>query len=462
MYCQALLRRWLRAKSKFDSTTNKLARIFGKFLYFYPMKPIVLLLALGSSLMLQAQFSIDIKTSKGFLPSEVYLYTLDGSKDVLVGKSEKKNDRFSFSYPNSYVGMMKAYFPQANYSVSFASENKPVQMSVAQKEPRSLSVFFEDPVNQAMEQVRNWDRKRESILPVLGQIKEFYNPSEPFYQALEKEQQTLISGKHEVQGFPFVEYYANNSALYAGETPSPNVTQQQVVQFLTSTSDYLETSSLLRPILVNYLRQVGTTNAKPAVDALLNSVNVESPRGQTILSELIEIFDMYGMPDLKESYLSFAQNLKCTLNQRLAGTIEVNQKTSVGAKFDDYVFQGPTRTSAKSIYGVNAQKKVIVFWSSTCKHCETDLPKFIPYYSQMKAQGIEIIGLSLDTDRAQYKAKADVYPWINDTELRGWYSSFADTYNVRATPFYFVLDAQNKILAKPDYATDVVEFLGLK
>ena len=80
----------------------------------------------------------------------------------------------------------------------------------------------------------------------------------------------------------------------------------------------------------------------------------------------------------------------------------------------------------------------------------------------MKAKNIEIVGLSLDVDKASYESKANHYPWINDTELRGWNSTFAEKYNVRATPTYYILDKNNRIIAKPDHIADVLENLGLK
>ena len=210
-----------------------------------------------------------------------------------------------------------------------------------------------------------------------------------------------------------------------------------------------------------YLNVGPSTNVANAVDKLLKAVNLETPRGQTILSEFIEIFDTYGMADLKEKYLTEAKNLKCTINDRLSNTIATNKNTELGATFPNYVFQNPTNTTAKSIADVKASKKIIVFWASTCSHCEAELPKLIEKYDAIKAQNAEVIAFSLDSEKANYDAKVKSLPWINDTELKGWYSSFAETYNVRATPTYFVLDSNNKIIAKPDHAADVISYLKL-
>ena len=76
--------------------------------------------------------------------------------------------------------------------------------------------------------------------------------------------------------------------------------------FLYSSSAYLETSSLLRPILILYLGNASKSNVGEMVDKLLTKVDIETPRGQIILSELIDIFNVYNIKDLKEKYLKEA------------------------------------------------------------------------------------------------------------------------------------------------------------
>ncbi|MDQ1098777.1 TlpA family protein disulfide reductase [Chryseobacterium camelliae] len=134
----------------------------------------------------------------------------------------------------------------------------------------------------------------------------------------------------------------------------------------------------------------------------------------------------------------------------------------MGAVFPDYKFQSPVNTTAKSLYGVKADKKIIVFWSSTCSHCENELPKLLEKYNELKAKNIQVVGFSLDVDRDSYTNKIKAFPWINDSELKGWNSSFADTYNIHATPTYFILDANNKIISKPEHVGDVLDYFKLK
>lgn len=406
------------------------------------------------------QFSVTISAPENLLAKEVYFYTQDGSKDILISKETKKKNSWSFKYPKKYVGMMKAFFPEINYTMNFVSENKDISIKLNHKNGKISDIDYLDESNKLMNEIQDLQRKKEYILPALYQIKEFYKPDSEFNKAMDKEILLLSNGKNfDIIKHPFISYYNTNYTKFLSQNNNSRPSQQEIINFISNSNEMLETSTLLRPLLLAYFENSGG-NVETAADNLLKAVNVETPRGQTVMSEVIELFDV-SMPQLKEKYLAQAKNLKCSINDRLSSTITINDKTNIGATFENHTFTMPSNTNAKTIYDVKADKKVIVFWSSTCSHCEKELPQFIPYYNQMKSKNIEIIGLSLDADKNAYNSKALAYPWINDTELRGWYSSFNEKYNIHATPTFFVLDKANKIIAKPEHVNDVLKYLGL-
>ncbi|WP_228414432.1 TlpA family protein disulfide reductase [Chryseobacterium sp. CH21] len=303
-------------------------------------------------------------------------------------------------------------------------------------------------------------------MPALAQIKEYYKDNTDFGKALRTEIDRLsgTSGSIDAAQHPFIAYYNTNYSKFLSNSQdsTKKVSQEEIINFLDKSGDMLESSSLLRPVLVAYLNSGGNTNVTKSVDALLDRLKVETPRGQTVLSELIDIFDVYQMDEYKSKYLSLAKNLKCTITDRLASTLKSNANIEMGAAFPNYKFQSPVNTTAKSLYDVKADKKVIVFWSSTCSHCESELPKLLEKYNDLKSKNIQIVGLSLDVDKDSYSKKIAAFPWVNDSELRGWNSSYTDTYNIHATPTYFILDANNKIISKPDHVGDVLEYFKLK
>ncbi|MDM1557399.1 TlpA disulfide reductase family protein [Chryseobacterium indologenes] len=430
------------------------------------MKKIYTLSAVLAALALQAQFTVTVQTPADFKDQDAILYTLNGSKDIIVTKEKSKNNTWTFKYPNNYMGMMKIYFPTTNNTVSFISENKNVNIKLDIQNNKVKDVAYLDEANELMSKQQEGSQKKELILPALTQIKEYYKDNTDFGKALKTEIDRLsgTSSSIDAAKHPFITYYNTNYSKFLGNAAdgSKKVDQEEIINFLDKSNDMLESSSLLRPVLVSYLNSGGNTNVAGSVDKLLDRLKVETPRGQTVLSELIDIFDVYQMDEFKNKYLGLAKNLKCTINDRLASTLKSNANVEMGAVFPNYKFQSATNTTAKSIYDVKADKKVIVFWSSTCSHCESELPKLLEKYNDLKAKNIQVIALSLDVDKSSYSKKITAFPWINDSELRGWNSSYVDTYNVHATPTYFILDANNKIINKPDHVGNVLEYFMLK
>ncbi len=428
-------------------------------------KNAIFLLTFMSSFVAHAQFKVIIDSNPEFSSKTAFIYTLDGSKDILEGKQDRKNNSWIFNFPKPYVGMMKVFFPETNSSVNFISENKEIKIKIQSEKDKITKIAFIDDANLLMNNMQSNQEKKMYILPALYQIKEYYQDDSPFGNALEIEILKLSNQSPDTSKFPFVNYYMTNYSKFLEKNASvPQPSLIDIQNFLMNSGQMLESSSLMRPLLVAYLNSASTVsqaNVAIAIDELLNKLNLETPRGQTVLSEFIDIFDVYAMDDLKSKYLSEAKNLKCTINDRLSSTITSNANTEIGAKFPDYKFHSATNTTAKGLYGVNANRKVIIFWSSTCSHCEKEIPDILAKYNELKKQNIEVIGLSLDSDKTSYLQKVNALPWINDSELKGWYSSYAETYNIHATPTYFIIDSDNKIIAKPNHAKDVIDYFKL-
>jgi len=416
-----------------------------------------------SSILLSAyafpQFSVTVEIPSYLSDSDMYLYGFNGSKEILYSKAKITNNKAVFKVDKKYTGMMRAFFQKTNSSVNLVSENKNIDFKVDLDNKNKFSnVVFNDQTNQLFGNEIDQQKKQELILPALIQIKDYYRPTEDFYKSLEKEINLLSKNDQLLyETHPFLDYYHKNQKFSVQEKAT-ELKPQDYIDFYSKSGEYLETSLILKPSLINYLN-VSKSNVEEGVDKLLAAVNLETPRGQTILSELIDIFNTYNMDKLKQKYLAEGNNLKCTINDRLASTLKSNNNTEIGAKMPNNVFVNPIHTKAKSLYDVKSNKKIVVFWSSTCSHCEAELPKLLEKYTKLKAQNIEVVGLSLDSNLDEFKSKANIYPWISDSEGKGWYSSYGDTYNISATPTYFILDADNKIISKPNHVADVLDYL---
>ncbi|MCW1148521.1 TlpA disulfide reductase family protein [Flavobacterium lacisediminis] len=132
-------------------------------------------------------------------------------------------------------------------------------------------------------------------------------------------------------------------------------------------------------------------------------------------------------------------------------------------------FSGPS-PEGKTISLKESLGKVTIvdFWASWCGPCRGENPNVVALYNEFHAQGLNIIGVSLDKDAAKWKEAIakDGLTWPHVSNLKYWNEPIAKLYNVESIPATFILDAKGTIVAK-DLRGDalrakVKELLGVK
>ena len=98
---------------------------------------------------------------------------------------------------------------------------------------------------------------------------------------------------------------------------------------------------------------------------------------------------------------------------------------------------------------MKADKTLILFYSSSCPHCQT----LIAYLAELSKNmnTLKVFAISLDTSRSDWTSfiRNNNLNWINVNDLKGWSGSAASDYFIYATPTMFLVDKDKKILAKP-------------
>ena len=112
---------------------------------------------------MSAQFKINIDAPAGFSPKEVYLYSLNGSKDILTTKEMRKGNGWQIDVTKPYSGMMKLYFPEGNISVNFISENKDVKLKFDTANGKISNIGYLDESNFLMNNIQDIQQKKEYI-----------------------------------------------------------------------------------------------------------------------------------------------------------------------------------------------------------------------------------------------------------------------------------------------------------
>ena len=98
---------------------------------------------------------------------------------------------------------------------------------------------------------------------------------------------------------------------------------------------------------------------------------------------------------------------------------------------------------------INKKLILLDFWSSDCAPCRHNHPKMTALYEKFSSKGLEIISISLDTEKGDWlRAIAkDKLVWINVSDLNGWETKIAKDYFINSIPQSILLDKDRKILA---------------
>ncbi len=93
---------------------------------------------------------------------------------------------------------------------------------------------------------------------------------------------------------------------------------------------------------------------------------------------------------------------------------------------------------------------IIDFWATWCGPCVGELPNVLKTYEQYHAKGLEIVGISLDSDKDKLtKFIADKkMPWPQFFDGLGWKNKLAAQYGVNSIPATYLLDKEGNIIAK--------------
>ena len=104
----------------------------------------------------------------------------------------------------------------------------------------------------------------------------------------------------------------------------------------------------------------------------------------------------------------------------------------------------------------------MVFGASWCPKCEEEAIKLNEYYNAWKEKDVEVIYMSIDTDKADFESAYKNMPWKTDCSFMGWESQAVKDYHVFATPTYFLLDKDLKIVLRPNSIEQTHSWLNLK
>lgn len=202
----------------------------------------------------------------------------------------------------------------------------------------------------------------------------------------------------------------------------------------------------------------------PAVDTLLKKTVVNKKLYEFTLNYLVNGFQEFGFQKLLLRIADSSKLAQFKDNSPRAKELE-NKLYAIRTLAPGHVAPD---FAARTIDGkrirlkkVRADTTLLVFWASWCPHCKAQLPKLKKYYNPAHTSHLQIIGISVDTDKKSVEKaiKEEGYAWPNIAKLKGWDGPIAKLYGVSATPTFVLLNKDKEVIATPTSVEDLEKYL---
>ena len=102
-----------------------------------------------------------------------------------------------------------------------------------------------------------------------------------------------------------------------------------------------------------------------------------------------------------------------------------------------------------SIGALKGKVVLVDFWATWCGPCVNELPNVLAAYQKYHGDGFEIVGVSLDSDRAKLDAflkSHDGMTWAQYFDGQGWKNKIAAKFGIQSIPFTVLVGRDGKII----------------
>lgn len=270
-----------------------------------------------------------------------------------------------------------------------------------------------------------------------------------------------------VDGNPLELTFTGKTSEWKGRTvTSVNVTsrgnkEQEMLETganLNTTISFMQLGKMMTASKVDYTDQVVVDSVKRMFHVLDSSLTasvrnyMDSTRNYYAS---VYFFESQLMDNnTYEEVLGFYDRLTDRVKQSAPGLalkkkIDDMGRVSVGGIAPN--FKAPTPDGRElSLYDLRGHVVLLDFWASWCGPCLAEMPNVKEIYRKYHDKGLEILGVSLDSDRKPWLASIEKNElnWHHVSTLNKFDCPIAQQFRVTGIPRMYIIDKNGKIIAQ--------------
>jgi len=191
-----------------------------------------------------------------------------------------------------------------------------------------------------------------------------------------------------------------------------------------------------------------------SIDLIINPLKDDTEKFNLIATKMFEVLEersLFTSAEYLAKKLLEDEDCGC-LNPEFEKRMQKYGAIAEGSTAPDISFGEasyyPEGVTARKLSEVESDYTLVAFAAGWCSHCTEELPKIAAYYPTLKEKNVEVILVSLDENASDFAKFAAPFPFISTTDYKKWEGQAATDYQVYATPSYFLLDKDLKIVKR--------------
>ena len=195
-----------------------------------------------------------------------------------------------------------------------------------------------------------------------------------------------------------------------------------------------------------------------SIDAMMENLIKDEKKLNEVTDYLFDLLERHSLYQASEYLaLKVLSEVSCTIDSDLAKQLETYRAMKKGNIAPDIAFKGDNFGSAytaanfpKKLSDIQSKYTVVVFAASWCPKCKEEMPEIAKHYPKWKENNVEVVLVSLDENKEDYRNFVKDLPFISTCDFKKWDSPIVNDYYVFGTPTMFLLDDKREILLRPN------------